>query len=243
MYERGAKEVIIFYRSGKQNTKADALSRCSHLPVPVEGIAESEVQVETTSSQTDTSPSTDVNLDFSQTDISRLLRTKVTRPRSTGSHFGVEQCRDPDLSEIIAFLEHQQLPEEERRARKVAAQAPQFTLLDGILFYVNPKDNTKRAAVPDHLRDGENHGGPLAGHFTGIWLYSTLFRHWWWDGMYSDVYRYCQYKTTYSVPPSQGQAGHKTSTPAHPGPTSVPGSHHGIPNNRAWQPVCNSLSI
>ncbi len=195
VYGRGVKKVTILYRSGKQNTKADALSRSPHLPAPLEGVSQSEVQVATITVLNDPTHSAEENLDPSQIDISRLLVSEGIGLCPTGSHFGDEQCRDPDLHEIITFLEHQQLPEEDRRAKKVAAQAFQFTLLDGILFYVNPKDNTRRAAVPEHLREGimkENHDGPLAGHFAGRRLYNTLSRHWWWDGMYSDVYRYCQ---------------------------------------------------
>lgn len=36
------------------------------------------------------------------------------------------------------------------------------------------------------------HSGNMAGHFSGVRLYKTLARRWWWDGMYTDTVNYCQ---------------------------------------------------
>ena len=45
VFGSGIKAVEIVYRSGKENTSADALSRQPYLDAPSQGIAESEVQV------------------------------------------------------------------------------------------------------------------------------------------------------------------------------------------------------
>ena len=45
MYGCGAKSVDIVYRPGKENSNAEALSRMPHLPAPVEGTCEDQVQV------------------------------------------------------------------------------------------------------------------------------------------------------------------------------------------------------
>ena len=80
-------------------------------------------------------------------------------------------------------------------AKKVAAQASSFAMVDGILYFIDVKHNhQKRFVVPKQLRTTlmkENHAGPMAGHFSGENLYRSLIRHWWWPGMYTDVVKYC----------------------------------------------------
>ena len=36
------------------------------------------------------------------------------------------------------------------------------------------------------------HSSIMAGHFSGVRLYRSLARRWWWDGMYSDTVDYCK---------------------------------------------------
>ena len=60
------------------------------------------------------------------------------------------------------------------------------------LYYVHlRRQNFKRAVVPERLRQTlleESHRGLFGGHFSTKRLYNTLVRHWWWDGMFSDVH-------------------------------------------------------
>ena len=94
------------------------------------------------------------------------------------------------------FLQNGVLPEDSNRAKKLAAQESLFALIDGILYYVDPRHgNRKRIAVPSHLREQlleENHRGIYSGHFSGNRLYNTLVRHWWWAGMYADAMAFCK---------------------------------------------------
>ena len=103
--------------------------------------------------------------------------------------FGSKQRKDTVITEIIAYLEQDELPRDQKRARKVAAQSSQFALIDGILYYVDQVRNCqKRVVVPSHLRQSilqDNHSGPIAGHFSGARLHDTLSRRWWWKGMYT----------------------------------------------------------
>jgi len=45
----------------------------------------------------------------------------------------MEQRRDPKLKQLIDYLEKEKLPSNDCDARKVVAQAPNFTLIDKIL--------------------------------------------------------------------------------------------------------------
>ena len=68
--------------------------------------------------------------------------------------------------------------------------------MDDILYYLDPKrGDQKRAAVFKQLQAQmfeENHGGRMAGHFSGNRLYKTLAQHWWREGMYADSLSYCK---------------------------------------------------
>ena len=94
----------------------------------------------------------------------------------------------------MQFLLHGTLPDDAKRSKKVAAQAPSFTMIDNILYYLDStKKDRKRCVVPLHLRQQvmeEYHSGPLSGHFSGDKLYKMLVNHWWWQGMYSDVLKH-----------------------------------------------------
>ena len=59
------------------------------------------------------------------------------------------------------LLEKGELPLNEKRACRIALQASLFALVDGMLFYLDPKqEHRKRAIVTSHLREQllqENH--------------------------------------------------------------------------------------
>ena len=71
------------------------------------------------------------------------------------SCYSEEQRKDPDLCMLYNYLEKEELPEDDKVARKLVAQALHFVVVDGILYFVDPKGGgRKRVAVPDHLREG-----------------------------------------------------------------------------------------
>lgn len=80
VYGCGAKSVDIVYRSGSENSNADALSRMPHLPAPVEGTCEDEVQV----------------CVISSSKITQLL--SAAPAEQTSRDFGQEQRNDPIAS-------------------------------------------------------------------------------------------------------------------------------------------------
>lgn len=171
VYGCGARKVEI----GKENGNADALSRMPHLPAPDEGICQDEVQV---------------GVVRGDGTISELLSAGPASPTPTYSYFGQEQSKDVKLEPLISYLKSGVVPTDEQVARRVIAQAPQFTIVEGTLYLLDPKQKGRlRAVVPEHLKKditSEHHAAVMAGHFSGPQLYRTLERRWWWRGMYKD---------------------------------------------------------
>ena len=130
------KNVTIQYHPGRLNSSADALSRSLN-------------RVDTSDQE---EPQVALFITEYSPDISTLFRSDPidTEPES----FGEEQRKGPELSEIIHFIQTEELPQEEKRARKIALQSSLFTVADDTLYYVDSKQkHLKRVAVPTHLKE------------------------------------------------------------------------------------------
>ena len=166
----GAGKVKRVYRPGSENGRADALSRN-----PVTVVSQQEelgVQVAQVTSVAE--------------EGSQLLELEP-RERVLGESFLVEQQKDAELKVLIDYLERGTLPADSEAARKVVAQGFSFTIIEGVLYFVDAKrENRRRVAVPEHLQEGllqENHRGVLVGQ-----LFSTLCCQWWWPTLYKDTF-------------------------------------------------------
>ena len=99
------------------------------------------------------------------------------------------QKEDPELAEIIEFLETGVLPRDEKVAKRLALTQSQYLLQDEILYHVEP-DSTLRLIPPSKNREQlfkQAHGGVFGGHLRDVKVHSELQRHYWWPGMRGDV--------------------------------------------------------
>ena len=213
VYGSGVNQVHIVHRSGKANTNADALSRnpLPQGPDALETICEGEIQVAAIRSTDDANP-----------DISTLLSSNPAT-ETESIPFSTHQRKDSELTPLILFIEEKKLPDDANLAKKIAAQATQFAIVDRVLYFLDPRRNhKKRVVVPKHLQEQliqEHHRGNMGGHFAANKLYRMLASHWWWEGMYSDVY-----KKVKSCPECAivSGGGRKHKPPLHPIPVQRP---------------------
>ena len=159
-----------------------------HVGPPLTGEGEHETQVSVV--QLELAP------DFNGDSNSETIEDLLTQPPKTlaQSSFAEEQRKDPEVAEIITFLETEELPQETKRARRIALQKSLFVLKDRVLFYSDPKQEHRlRIVVPTHLQEqvlSEHHNGLTGGHFAVKKMYGALTRRWWWDGMYHDTVQF-----------------------------------------------------
>ena len=141
-------DLKIEYRPGKANARADALSR---YPVSLTGKANARADA------LSRYPVSLLDDDCAGT-RSRPLIAAIEPPLSpaesgeecTGDSLGERQRQDPQLMDIIAYLETGELPQDDRRARELILSRSQFELLEGSLYRINPRQDIE--GDPTHYR-------------------------------------------------------------------------------------------
>ena len=80
------------------------------------------------------------------------------------------QLKDEKLSIMIDYLEKEELPGEEKVAKKLVLESQIYDMVEGVLHHEHPTDPAKWCVVvpkeeQPHLLQ-EHHGGRFAGHFA-----------------------------------------------------------------------------
>lgn len=104
------------------------------------------------------------------------------------------QLQDPDLVEIISYLQTGNLPEDNQRARALVLSKSQYLLRDDVLYRVG-SGKCLRAILPRSYCEKlfkEAHTGALGAHPGEIKVHSQLSGHYWWDRMQTDISKWCK---------------------------------------------------
>ena len=193
-------DLVIHYKPGRVNQKADALSRAPFDQPPVEVSEQSRVAA---------------------------VQSSPPSPAKGGeSPLELHQREDATLAPYFAYLEQGVLPEDDVMARELALTKSQFQIVDGVLHHVE-KDKTLRVIPPQSNRkelfDGV-HGGKLGGHLRDAKIHSVLSKHYWWPGMRTDICKWCRGCITCAT----RQTGRATRPPLVPIPVDGPFDRIGV---------------
>ena len=198
-------DLEIKHCSGKSNANADALSR-----IPPQ--ATDVLEVTTAESAGDVAEPTPIEESCVQ-----------------DNELSVKQRQDPEFYPLFQYIEDGVLPEDERQARRMVLERPQFVVVDGVLHYESPDfPGVLRLAVPQSLREAlleETHSKKFAGHFAECKVYTTLRKKYWWDRMRADVRKYCR---ACLVCATRKGPGRRTCPPLQPIPVGGPFHRVGV---------------
>ena len=105
-----------------------------------------------------------------------------------------EQLADPMLAKWIRYLENEELPVEEKEARRFVLEVGKYEIVDGVLYFevVSGRWNV---LLPQSMKQSvleEAHASCFGGHFAENKVYQRLRKFVWWKGMKADVRRFCR---------------------------------------------------
>lgn len=180
VYAQGIRDVKIIHRSGRSNANADALSRN---PPSTTSTLYQEEEVDPGVSA------------VNSTDLSTLLEAASQEPNLQGLYsqpgfLASEQRKDHKLRDVFTLLEQGDLPDDDKQARKLLLQQSLFTIVDSVLYKVDPRHRSKQVVVPQQLCKEliqEHHRGKMGGHFSADRTFKSMALKWWWEGMYQDI--------------------------------------------------------
>ena len=88
------------------------------------------------------------------------------------------QLKDANLRAMMVYVEKEELPEDEKAAKKLILESKSYEMVEGVLHHKHAKDPAKWCVVVPKEEQpkllGEHHGGRLAGRFAERKMYSTL---------------------------------------------------------------------
>ena len=104
-----------------------------------------------------------------------------------------KQLADPEIAEVITYLEDNVLPSNEQRARELSLTRTQYEVIDDVLYHIEP-DETLWIVVPKVERKvvfDEAHSGVLGAHLRKAKIHGQFSRHYWWPRMRADITTWC----------------------------------------------------
>ena len=106
------------------------------------------------------------------------------------------QQQDSSLVVRCRYLEHGQLPDRDQESQRLVLESRSYEVMQGVLYYEPPTVPGRLCVVvPETLRVPllqEAHATNLAGHFAFRRVYDKIRHHYWWNGLRSDVHKFCR---------------------------------------------------
>ena len=107
------------------------------------------------------------------------------------------QREDPELSQLMDYLEQNILPDETVLAKRVATQAQKgYYIVDSVLYYEDSSvSGRQRLVVPTLLRKQlllDNHDAIFVGHFAPKKMLQRVSQYYYWPKMSADVHEVCR---------------------------------------------------
>jgi hypothetical protein len=132
-----------------------------------------------------------------------------------------EQKNDSVLKDLYTYLENGAFPESKETQRIILAQAPQFTIIEGVMYRIYEQKNKVAPKATRHLLQVVvpkvlvlsvleiTHADAYSGHFGTGKTYEKLRLKYYWKNMYHDVYDFvstCHKCSAKKNPPRKSKA-------------------------------------